>query len=192
LRFVVPSGNFGNIAAGVLAQKMGVPIHSFVSAVNSNESMAEYLRTGSYFPKSSVQTISNAMDVGDPSNRPRLEWLYQGSFAKLKAEFSVIAVGEEETKKSMLRFWNAHHELICPHTAVGVQAAQEVMQGSADGVPTVVLATAHPAKFGAVVSNATGQEPSVPEALKGCLMKTKEAKVLPASFDAFKAFLLDA
>jgi threonine synthase len=66
------------------------------------------------------------------------------------------------------------------------------MQGSADGVPTVVLATAHPAKFGAVVSNATGQEPSVPEALKGCLMKTKEAKVLPASFDAFKAFLLDA
>jgi threonine synthase len=192
LRFVVPSGNFGNIAAGVLAQKMGVPIHSFVSAVNSNESMAEYLRTGSYLPKSSVQTISNAMDVGDPSNRPRLEWLYQGSFAKLKAEFSVIAVGEEETKKSMLRFWNAHHELICPHTAVGVQAAQEVMQGSADGVPTVVLATAHPAKFGAVVSNATGQEPFVPEALKGCLMKTKEAKVLPASFDAFKAFLLDA
>tara|TARA_B100000768_G_C11284317_1_gene381017 strand:- start:746 stop:2026 length:1281 start_codon:yes stop_codon:yes gene_type:complete len=191
-RFVVPSGNFGNIAAGVLSQKMGVPAHSFVSAINSNVTMSEYLASGNYRPRASVQTISNAMDVGDPSNRPRLEWLYQDSFDEMQDKFSAIAVNEDLTKQTMKMVWDEHQQLICPHTAVGVSVARDLVEDGEGHALTVVLATAHPAKFGDEVEKATGQTAVVPLALQGCLEMRKVSIQLPPSYPAFKAYLMDS
>jgi threonine synthase len=191
-RFVIPSGNFGNAAAGKLAQKMGVSRASFVAAVNANRTMQDYLRSGNYDAKASVQTISNAMDVGDPSNRPRLEWLYNGSFKEMQQNFSVLSVDDNSTKRSMQEMSERYDLLVCPHTAVGIHAAKNAGLDADDAHSTIVLATAHAAKFGEVVLEATGKEPKVPESLKSCLDKTKDSVGLPATYDALKAFLMES
>ncbi len=190
--FVIPSGNFGNAAAGVLAQKMGVPAASFLAAVNTNASMQDYLDSGAYTPMSSIPTISNAMDVGDPSNRPRLEWLYNGSVSDMQRQFSVVSVDEESTKQTMRRIKDETDVLVCPHTAVGVHAAHRKEGQTSTNNCTVVLATAHAAKFGSVVQAATGHEPLVPEALHACLTEPKVSIALPATYEALKAYLMDS
>lgn len=190
-RFVIPSGNFGNAAAGKLAQKMGVSEASFVAAVNVNRTMQDYMRSGNYNAKASIQTISNAMDVGDPSNRPRLEWLYNGSLKEMQRHFSVLSVDEDSTKRSMQEMSEQFDMLVCPHTAVGIHAAQKLDVVADDDHSTIVLATAHAAKFGEVVHEATGKKPLVPESLRSCLDKTKESVGLPATWEALKAYLLE-
>ena len=144
LEFVVPSGNFGNIAAGLLAHRMGMPALGFHAVVNANDVMANYMRTGSYEPSESLATISNAMDVGDPSNRPRLEWLYGSDVKHMQKEFRVSSVSEDATRQSMRKMWEESNQLVCPHTAIGFEAASQ----SRVNRPQVVLATAHAAKFG--------------------------------------------
>lgn len=191
-RFVIPSGNFGNAAAGKLAQKMGVPKASFVAAVNVNRTMQDYLRSGYYDAKASVQTISNAMDVGDPSNRPRLEWLYSGSFTEMKQHFAVLSVDDESTKRAMQEVSEQCDVLVCPHTAVGIHAAENIGLTGEEDHDTIVLATAHAAKFGDVVRETTGKEPQIPESLRGCLNKTKQSIGLPATYDALKAYLMES
>ena len=188
VEFVVPSGNFGNIAAGLLAHRMGMPALGFHAAVNANDVMANYMRTGSYEPSESQATISNAMDVGDPSNRPRLEWLYGTDVKHMQQEFRVSSVSEESTRQSMRKMWEESNQLVCPHTAIGFEAASL----SRANRPQVVLATAHAAKFGGVVEDATGCAPEVPDALLGCLHKTKESTLLPADYGAFRSYLLQA
>jgi threonine synthase len=190
--FVIPSGNFGNAAAGVLAQKMGVPAASFLAAVNTNASMQDYLHSGTYTPMSSIPTISNAMDVGNPSNRPRLEWLYNGSVSDMQSQFSVVSVDEEATKQTMRRIKNESDVLVCPHTAVGIHAAHRKQGQQSTSNCTVVLATAHAAKFGAVVHAATGHQPIVPDALQSCLTKPKVAVALPATYESLKSYLMDS
>ena len=186
LRFVVPSGNFGNIAAGVLASRMGMPSAGFHAAVNANDVMAQYMQSGAYEARVSIPTLSNAMDVGDPSNRPRLEWLYEQDVAKMRREFEVSTVSDEATMRAMHGMWTNHGMLVCPHTAIGFEAAQR----NASSVPQVVLATAHPAKFGETVEQATGVVADVPPQLEGCLDLPKESTVLPAAYEAFRAYLL--
>jgi threonine synthase len=188
VEFVVPSGNFGNIAAGLLADRMGMPALGFHAAVNANDVMAHYMRTGLYEPSESQATISNAMDVGDPSNRPRLEWLYGADINHMQREFRVSSVSEHSTRQSMRRMWEESNQLVCPHTAIGFEAAA---QSKADR-PQVVLATAHAAKFGEVVERATGSAPEVPDALLKCLDKPKESTLLPADYGAFRSYLLQA
>lgn len=190
--FVIPSGNFGNAAAGVLAQKMGVPAASFLAAVNINASMQDYLDSGAYTPMSSIPTISNAMDVGDPSNRPRLEWLYNGSVSDMQRQFSVVSVNEEATKQTMHRIKDETDVLVCPHTAVGIHAAHRKQGQQSTNNCSVVLATAHSAKFGAVVQAVTGHEPLVPEALQSCLTEPKVSIALPATYEALKTYLMDS
>jgi threonine synthase len=192
LRFVIPSGNFGNAAAGILAQRMGVPVHSFVAAVNANAAMRDYLESGVYQPKESVQTISNAMDVGDPSNRPRLEWLHNGSIEQMQRQLSAVVVGEEATKRTMRDMWSRSSMLVCPHTAVGIHAAQGLEVSDNGNDLTVVLATADAAKFGEIVFEATGEKPEVPKALQGCLLRTKSSVVLPAQYEALKDYLMES
>lgn len=187
LRFVVPSGNFGNVAAGVLAARMGMPTDGFHAAVNANDVMAQYMRNGAYEPRESIATLSNAMDVGDPSNRPRLEWLHNQDVARMQREFEVSAVSDEATVRAMHAMWTNHRMLVCPHTAIGFEAAER----SAFLGPQVVLATAHPAKFGETVEQATGVAPEVPPQLQGCLDLPKESTVLPADYKAFRAYLLE-
>ena len=186
MEFVVPSGNFGNIAAGLLAHRMGMPALGFHAAVNANDVMVNYMRTGSYEPCESQATISNAMDVGDPSNRPRLEWLYGADVKHMQQEFRVSSVSEEATRQSMRKMWEESNQLVCPHTAIGFEAAS---LSRADR-PQVVLATAHAAKFGGVVEEATGCAPEVPDVLLGCLDKTKESTLLPPEYGAFRSYLL--
>lgn len=188
VEFVVPSGNFGNIAAGLLAHRMGMPALGFHAAVNANDVMAHYMRTGSYEPSESQATISNAMDVGDPSNRPRLEWLYGADVEHMQREFRVSSVSESSTRQSMRRMWEESNQLVCPHTAIGFEAAAQ----SRTDRPQVVLATAHAAKFGGVVEAATGCAPEVPDALLECLDKPKESTLLPADYGAFRSYLLQA
>ena len=188
LDFVVPSGNFGNIAAGVLAQRMGMPVGSFCAAVNANDVMKTYMQTGLYQPSVSIPTISNAMDVGDPSNRSRIEWLYNGAFDEMKSAFHVESVSEASTLQEMTSFWESTQQLVCPHTAVGIHAARQ-LKGKRK---KVVLSTAHPAKFGDVVKRATGQVATVPEQLKGCIEKEKVSILMPNDYSVFRDYLLDS
>lgn len=171
LHVVVPSGNFGNIAAGVLAKKMGSKLGALVSAVNSNAVMAEYFATDQFLPLPSVATISNAMDVGDPSNRPRLEWMFDGSFKGNELNFSVHSVDEASTRDELLRMHRKYGHLVCPHTAVGTRVYEHMVKEKWGG-PSAVLATAHPAKFGEIVTQSTGVVPVLPESLLACTQKT--------------------
>lgn len=187
LNFIVPSGNFGNIAAGMLANRMGMPALSFCAAVNANEGMKEFMEVGHFEPRPSIQTISNAMDVGDPSNRPRLEWLCGHDIAQLQKSFRVVSVDDELTKESMRNTWEEHQRQVCPHTAVGVRAAQLLKVNG----PRAVLSTADPAKFGDVVTSAIGKEPTIPERLQGCLLKKKVSIEMSAEYAEFRHYLLD-
>jgi len=188
LNFVVPSGNFGNIAAGVLAARMGMPARKFVAAVNANDGMAKYLKSGQFTAKTSIQTCSNAMDVGDPSNRPRLEWLLGPGVESLRQHLSASGYSDARTLAEMKAHWKRHQSLVCPHTAVGLCAiADTEMIG-----PTAVLATADAAKFGDVVQQATGEIPAVPHSLQGCLDKKKSSVRISGKYSALKAYLLDS
>lgn len=184
--FVVPSGNLGNLAAGVLAHRMGMPALGFTAASNANDVVPEYLRTGTYTPRATVATLSNAMDVGDPSNLPRLQALYGGDFQSMTDQVAGFTLDDEATLVAMRDVWERHGYLACPHTAIGIQAAQHVKQG-----PVVTLATAHPAKFGEAVQRATGVDPAIPATLAGCLEREKVSVVIEPTSEALKAFLLD-
>ncbi len=184
--FVVPSGNLGNLAAGVLAHRMGMPALGFTAASNANDVVPEYLRTGTYTPRATVATLSNAMDVGDPSNLPRLQALYGGDFQSMTDQVAGFTLDDEATLVAMREVWERHGYLACPHTAIGIQAAQHVKQG-----PVVTLATAHPAKFGEAVQRATGVDPAIPATLAGCLEREKVSVVIEPTSEALKAYLLD-
>lgn len=184
--FVVPSGNLGNLAAGVLAHRMGMPALGFTAASNANDVVPEYLRTGTYTPRATVATLSNAMDVGDPSNLPRLQALYNGDFQAMTDQVSGFVMDDEATLVAMREVWERHGYLACPHTAIGIQAAQQVKRG-----PVVTLATAHPAKFGEAVQRATGVDPAIPATLAGCLEREKVSVVIEPTSEALKAYLLD-
>ena len=187
VQFSVPSGNVGNLAAGVLAAQMGMPHAGFVAATNDNCGLAAFLNGEAFEARPSVATLSNAMDVGDPSNRPRLEALYGGDLAALRTEVQGASLNDEGTRKVMKEVADQTGYVMCPHTAVGYAG---LMAHRKNDAPGVVLATAHPAKFGEVVESATGRSPELPSHLGDCLSKTKEATVIPATYAALKDHLL--
>ena len=193
VHFVVPSGNLGNLAAGVLAHRMGMPAAGFTAATNANDVYPKYLAGGAYVPRPSVATLSNAMDVGDPSNAPRLDALFGNDRSALCAVVQGTSVSEQETVSEMQRTLREEGYLACPHTAVGLAAARRIStspSAPADGVPIVVLGTAHPAKFGEAVQQHTGVTPELPDSLAACLTKAAEKTTLPADYAALKAYLL--
>lgn len=156
--FAVPSGNFGNMTAGLLATRMGLPIKGFVAATNANDVVPAFLRTGTYTPRPSVATLSNAMDVGSPSNFERIRALF-GDDDTLRSAIKGEVVTDAQTRASMVALYEDHGYLACPHTAVGVAALKR------RGGKGVVLATAHPAKFKEVVDETLGVDLPLPEAL---------------------------
>jgi threonine synthase len=186
--FVVPSGNLGNLAAGVLAHRMGMPARGFTAASNANDVVPELLTTGVYAPRPTVATLSNAMDVGDPSNLPRLRELFGGSTPALQDGIAGFKANDAATREAMKRIHDQFGYLACPHTAIGIAAAQKRL---ALGGPVVALATAHPAKFGSVVEDATGIAPEIPESLKGCVEKEKVSVLVEPTLEALRAYLLD-
>ena len=190
--FCVPSGNFGHLTAGVYAWRWGLPVSRFVAATNANDEVPAYLATGRFEPRPSLATLSNAMDVGDPSNFERLTEAFGGSAAAMAAAIDGCAVSDADTRDGMRRTWERHGVLVDPHTAVGCVAAERfIASGRCPDSDVIVLSTAHPGKFAATVREATGQEPELPERLARCLRLPKQATLVDTSLDGLRDLLLE-
>ena len=180
--FVVPSGNFGNLTAGLYAASWGMNTPGFVAATNANDVVPEFLSKGIYSPRPSVATYSNAMDVGAPSNFERLQALFHHDVDQFRNALSAYTVCDETTAQTMDRVFQNHGYLCCPHTAVGWKAAELFREKHPDQ-ETVVLSTAHPGKFVEVVEQITGTSPSLPEELS-CLLQREKISVKVGNTDA--------
>jgi len=180
--FCVPSGNFGNLTAGLFAKRMGAPIDHFVAATNDNRTIPDYLVKGEYRPRPSVPTISNAMDVGAPSNFERMSALW--SFAELSRMISGASASDNETRTSLERVWTRHGYALDPHGAVGWKALDEVeTRDGFAGSLKILLATAHPAKFSETVEPLIGEIP-VPASLSAAMNRPILSKSIPSKLSA--------
>ncbi len=188
--FSVPSGNFGNLTAGLLAKRMGLPIKHFVAATNANDIVPTYLETNQFTPRSSVQTISNAMDVGNPSNFFRLLDLYNKNFDALTHDITGYSFTDEETKEAMKKIYEEKEYVLDPHGAIGYLGLKEYLKtnGNETGI---FLETAHPAKFQDVVSSVLGETIHLPATLEKFMTGKKLTIPMSNKFEDFKAFLLD-
>lgn len=189
VRLSVPSGNFGNLTAGLIAHRIGLPCGRFVAATNSNDVVPRYLGSGSYDPVASVSTISNAMDVGDPSNFARILDLYGGDADALRRDVRGSRHDDAETRAAIRDVHARTGYVMDPHTAVGYLGIRELPR--ADGGPDVLLATAHPAKFRESVEPAIGAKVPVPPALAACLERESRAETIAADSAAVRRALLD-
>ncbi|NNE25573.1 MAG: threonine synthase [Saprospiraceae bacterium] len=187
--FVVPSGNFGNLTAGLLAQKMGLDIHSFVAAINSNKTFLDYIDSGVYEARPSVPTVSNAMDVGDPSNFPRLLNVSGSTWNMVKSNIRSYSFTDSQTIEAIKAVYNTYHYTIDPHGAVGYLAYLSDKEISPYANYTV-LETAHPGKFSEIVNKAIPEKIIVPEALRSFMDKPKEAFNIQNNYKEFKSLLM--
>ncbi len=183
----VPSGNFGNITAGLFAQRMGLPIARFIAANNRNDIFLEYLKTGKYVPRPSIATIANAMDVGDPSNFARVLDLYGGSWEAIRSAIVGFRYTDEEIAETIRRVLDTTGYLLDPHGACGYRSLEE---GLREGETGVLLETAHPAKFKDTVERITGRPVEIPERLQRFMQGQKQSVAMSAAFDDFKRFLM--
>ena len=183
----VPSGNFGNITGGIFALKSGLHVKHFVAATNINDTVPQYLASGKYTPKASVQTISNAMDVGDPSNFERLDMIFGYNSQTFGETISSYSFTDEQTRQKMRDTLTKYGYTLDPHGAVGMLGLEKYLNGSNN--PGVFLETAHPAKFLDTVKEATDVTPSLPNALKECLNKTKSSIKIENDYNCLKEFL---
>ncbi|MDR1716663.1 MAG: threonine synthase [Dysgonomonas sp.] len=185
--FSVPSGNFGNITAGLIAKRMGLPVKRFIAANNSNDIFYKYLQTGEYNPRPSVQTIANAMDVGNPSNFVRVLDLYGKSLNEIKKDISGEWYNDDNIKKIVKDTYGETGYLLDPHGACGYQALTDELRPNETGI---FLETAHPAKFLETVESITGRQVTVPEKLQAFMKGKKRSIGMNKEFAGFKQFLL--
>ncbi len=185
--FAVPSGNFGNITAGLIAKRMGLPIKRFFAANNSNDIFYEYLQTGQYSPRPSVQTIANAMDVGDPSNFARILDLYGKSLQEIKKDISGEWYDDETIKQVVKDTYKKTGYLLDPHGACGYSILSDYLAPDETGI---FLETAHPAKFLETVEGIIGKPVIIPEKLQEFMKGKKQSIEIGNSFDEFKQLLL--
>lgn len=183
----VPSGNFGNITAGLFGKRMGLPVKRFIAANNRNDIFYQYLRTGVYSPRPSVATIANAMDVGDPSNFARVLDLYGNSHAAISAEISGATYTDGQIADTMRDVWKKEHYLLDPHGACGFRALSE---GLRPGETGIFLETAHPAKFKDTVEGIIGETVRIPEKLQAFMRGEKKSLPMSKEFAEFKKYLL--
>lgn len=189
--FVVPSGNFGNLTAGLLAKQLGLPVAHFVAATNYNDVVPEYLLKGEYTPRPSVATISNAMDVGAPSNFVRMQALFGNSWDEMRSSISGMAFSDEETRAAVREVKSLFGYNIDPHGAIGWLAAQ-IYRQAVPGAETITLETAHPAKFPDVMDEELGKGTvEVPERLAILADKEKVASLLSKEWAPFREWLGD-
>ena len=182
--FSVPSGNFGNLTAALYAYKMGAPIGRFIAATNVNKTVPDYLESGEFLPRPSVATLSNAMDVGVPSNFERISAHF--SLEEMRRLILGISINDAETRETIADFPRRGYHLD-PHTAVAWHAADKA-GGLPQGAPLVIVSTAHPAKFAEIVESLAGKVP-VPPSLQKAMERTVEAKTIPAELGALREFL---
>lgn len=186
----VPSGNFGNLTAGVYAWRWGLPVRGFIAATNVNDVVPRYLTNGRFSPRPSAQTLSNAMDVGNPSNFERLEALFRGDWKEMAAMIEGRVVSDARTAETMRRIYTEHGLIVDPHTAVGCAAAWDHRSEGRDE-QVIVLSTAHPGKFTDIVQQATGATPLLPERLAHCLALPKQSHLVGKTLPELSEFLLN-
>ena len=184
----VPSGNFGNICSALFGRKMGLPVKRFIAANNANDIFYNYLQTGKYEPKASIQTLANAMDVGDPSNFARIYDLHNGSHEAITEYISGATYKDEQIRATMQQCYNETGYTLDPHGACGYQALKDLLNDSEVGV---FCETAHPAKFKEKVDEIIGIDVEIPERLADFMKGTKQSVPLGKDFAGFKKFLME-
>ena len=186
--FSIPSGNYGNLTAGLFAKESGLPIHKFIASSNVNDVVPEYLKTGKFNPRPSIPTISNAMDVGNPSNFVRIQELYGNSWNQIIDKITSFSFTDEDTKESMLEVFNTTKYILDPHGAVAYRGLKEYMK--TNEVTGIFLETAHPAKFYETVEESIPTKVEIPARLQESLKKEKLSIPMGNSLAELKAFLL--
>ena len=186
--FSIPSGNFGNLTAGLFAKKMGLPVHQFIAATNANDVVPQYLASGEYKPVPSVRTLSNAMDVGNPSNFARMLDVYGSTWNNMINDIKGYSYNDEETKEGVKEVFSKYNYIIDPHGAVGYLALKEYQK--TNDVVGVVLETAHPTKFLDDMESILNQKIPIPERLASLADKKKESILRGIDFESFKDWLL--
>jgi threonine synthase len=184
----VPSGNFGNLTAGLIAKRMGLQVCRFVAATNVNDAVPEYLRTGRYEPRPSISTVANAMDVGAPSNFERMQSLYGGSVEAMRHDVVGFAYDDERVTRGIGQVYREHGHLLDPHSAIAWLALQEQLQQDREAYG-VFLSTAHPAKFPEVVEPAIGRRLELPKVLADAIARPRHSVSMAAEYAELEAFL---
>jgi len=187
--FTVPSGNFGNLAAGLMARAMGLPGIRFLAATNANDRISGYLERGHFQPRPSISTLSTAMDVGNPSNLARILHLYGEDLTLLRRDLTSRRVTDQETLDTIGRVHREHGYLLDPHTAVGYHAMEKELASETEALG-VLLATAHPAKFSEVVEPVLDQEVPIPAELARCMNQERVVTEMEPEAAALRRFLL--
>jgi len=183
----VPSGNFGNLTAGLIAKRIGLPVQRFIAATNVNDVVPEYLRTGEYKPRASVRTVANAMDVGAPSNFERMRAMYGDSFESLRCDIVGAAFDDATVVAEIGDVYRRHGYLLDPHGAIAWLGLRQTLSAGERGV---FLATAHPAKFREVVEPAIGKAIPLPPVLAEAIKRPRHAERLPVDYPTLKKRLL--
>ncbi|MFP5042677.1 threonine synthase [Parasediminibacterium sp. JCM 36343] len=194
----VPSGNFGNICAGVIANISGLPVKHFLAACNANDIVPEYMQTGQYTPKPAIATISNAMDVGNPSNFIRILELFHQEFNSLKNMFSSVSISDKITAETIKSVYEKHNYTLDPHGAVAYYALEQYLSNQQQSLDKnalldkgIILETAHPVKFPDTVEQATGKVVEVPEQVQYLLHQQKQSILMEANFENLKEWLMN-
>jgi threonine synthase len=185
----VPSGNFGNICAGLLAHRSGLPVSHFIAACNANDIVPAYLRSGDYQPKPAVQTLSNAMDVGNPSNFVRILELFHKKLPDLRQTLTAVSISDAETTAAIRELYTHYHYLPDPHGAVGYLALQRYLAAHT-GTKGIFLETAHPVKFYDSVESVIKDRFPLPPVVTALLTQQKQSKKITAQYRELKDFLL--
>lgn len=189
--FSVPSGNFGNIGAGILAWKMGLPVKQFLAATNVNDTVPEFLKTGNYQAKPSIATLSNAMDVGNPSNWVRIMDMFKEDADALRKVITGYSFTDKETEKSVNEIYKETGYIVCPHTAIAELSAEHHKKENPDNnFSYIFLSTAHPCKFPDVYNEEMLNKIQIPEQVKSLEIRKRKAVSMKADFAEFKNYLL--
>ena len=188
--FSVPSGNFGNICAGILSKSMGLPINHFIASTNINDTIPRYIKDGIFEPHPTKRTISNAMDVSEPSNFTRIQKIYNNDLQKLRKNISGFRFDDKSTKEAMRSLFNSHNYLSDPHSAVGYLGLKEYMAiNNIENVNGIFISTAHSIKFKDVVENAIDTNVDYPKSIKDIMVKEKKSSSIE-NYSELKEYLL--
>lgn len=190
--FSVPSGNFGDLTGGLIAKKMGLPVEKFIAATNINDVFPKYLQTGNYEPKAMRKTISNAMDVGAPSNFSRVMEIYGHHLDAVRKDIWSTSTTDDETRATIKQVFNDFNYILDPHGAVGYLALERFRNEYSQPFNGIFLETAHPAKFLDIIENVLQTPIPFPERLQKYMEKKKESTLLGTDFDKFKEYLFSA
>ncbi|MCK0131171.1 threonine synthase [Flavobacteriaceae bacterium F08102] len=187
ISFSVPSGNYGNICAGMMAKRLGLPIHKFIAATNRNDVVPRFMETGVYNPSPSIQTISNAMDVGDPSNFIRIQELHRDEHNDLHQELAAYRFTDDETRAAIAELFQSYHYIADPHGAIAYLGAKKYLE-SHPSVYTVFLETAHPVKFLDIVAPIIDEQIELPSQIKAIINAPKKAQKI-SRYEELKSYL---